>query len=106
MGELTELYIPVSNFRVHPFVGITHELPQFKPQLTEVKEILEVPLQDLLNKENIKATDIKINNHITLREVPYYSIQEKVIWGATAMILSEFLTVVKNSGLNAAEAVG
>jgi 8-oxo-dGTP pyrophosphatase MutT (NUDIX family) len=97
LGQLSDLYIPVSNFLVYPFVGFTKERPDFNPQLSEVKEILEVPLVDFLNKDNTKMTDIKINKHITLKEVPYYDIRQKVIWGATAMMLSELLTVIKRA---------
>jgi len=95
IGQLTELFIPVSNFLVYPFVGVTDERPNFQAQPSEVAAILEVPLRQLLDPQNIASTDIKIDEHIILKRVPYYNIQDKVIWGATAMMLSEFLTIVE-----------
>ncbi|MEL6924736.1 MAG: CoA pyrophosphatase [Bacteroidota bacterium] len=95
IGKLTELYIPVSNFLVHPFVGYSSERPDFQPQLSEVADILEVPLRDLLNPDNLSMRDIRIDKHITLKRVPYFDIQNQVIWGATAMMLSELLTLLR-----------
>ena len=96
LGSLTSLYIPVSNFLVHPFVGFTDTHPVFTPELQEVKSILEVPLNDFLIAGNQKVKNLKINPQITLQNVPYFDIQGKTIWGATAMILSELSEVVQS----------
>ncbi|MEM1319896.1 MAG: CoA pyrophosphatase [Bacteroidota bacterium] len=94
LGRLTQLYIPVSNFLVHPFVGVANERPNFQPQLSEVQAILEVPFSQLQNPANIQQTNLKISDHLVLKDVPYYDIQGHVVWGATAMMLSELLEVV------------
>lgn len=99
LGQLTELYIPVSNFKVYPFAGVTYERPNFRPQLSEVHEILEIPLSDLINPDNQQLTNIRIDEHITLKRVPYYNVADKIVWGATAMMLSEFLEMV-DVGIN------
>ena len=95
IGELTELYIPVSNFVVYPFVGITKQKPVYQRQESEVKEIFEVDIMELAKPENIKETNIKIAENITLKNVPYFELENRVVWGATAMILSEFKSLIK-----------
>ncbi len=102
LGALTELYIPVSNFLVSPYVGYVAHTPRFRPQESEVKAVLEVPFELFLDRGNIRTIDLKISEHITLNDVPYFHIQGKVVWGATAMMLSELLEVLQ-PGLTSAE---
>jgi 8-oxo-dGTP pyrophosphatase MutT (NUDIX family) len=90
LGPLTPVYIPVSNHHVHPYVFHYTVTPQFYPDEREVAEILPFNLMDILMKENIKTTDIRITQERILRNVPYFDIREKVVWGATAIILNEF----------------
>ncbi len=92
LRELTPLYIPVSNFLVHPFLGIAEERPSFTLQPEEVDGILEVPLRHILDPAKQQLTDITIHSGFTLRDVPYYHLDGQIVWGATAMILSEFQT--------------
>ena len=96
LGQMTEVYIPVSNFLVQPFIGFTDEIPNFQAQPTEVKEIIETPLSVLLNPENHKQTNLELPNGIKLKDVPYFDVFGKVVWGATAMMLKEFVTIVNN----------
>ena len=91
LGKLSELFIPVSNFIVSPFVGYLDHEPTFTPQVTEVKGVLEIPFSALEDISNIKLTKMKFGKNIILRDVPYFDVDGHVIWGATAMILSEFL---------------
>jgi len=93
LGELTPLYIPPSNYCVYPVVAFSNSRPDFQPSELEVEEVIEVPLDHLLNPENIrrevwhyKGRDI---------EVPFYSFKEDKIWGATAMILAELIELLK-----------
>ncbi|MCB0563401.1 MAG: CoA pyrophosphatase [Phaeodactylibacter sp.] len=95
IGELTELYIPVSNFLVKPYVGYTYTTPQFRPQLSEVRSIVEVPIELLKQPEARQITDLQLTENITLRKVPYFKVYDKVVWGATAMMLNELLEVMK-----------
>lgn len=89
IGNLTQLYIPVSNYIVHPYIGFTESDFQIVPQLTEVKSVISVPLLSLFDEQNIKTTTIEYQNGVRLTNVPYFELGGKVVWGATAMILSE-----------------
>lgn len=89
LGDLSSLYIHISDFLIYPFVGFTGEEPAFSPQPSEVKSIIKVPLDTFVNKRNKRMEDMEIRTHI-LKDVPYYSIGEYKLWGATAMIMSEF----------------
>jgi 8-oxo-dGTP pyrophosphatase MutT (NUDIX family) len=88
-GELTPLHIPVSGFVVHPFITVLDQLPVFTPDKNEVEYLIEVKLQELVDPSALKTKNMSIRN--TEINVPYFDIQNEVIWGATAMILSEFL---------------
>ena len=95
LGELTPLYIPVSNYMVYPFVGVCNTAPVFTVHPLEVKYLIEVDLNELLSDTN-KTTTMK---HIKIRnqemEVPCHDINGKIIWGATAMIISEFSEIIR-----------
>ncbi|WP_291859497.1 CoA pyrophosphatase [Marinilabilia sp.] len=93
LGALTPLYIPNSNFQVYPQVGWVDYQPEFSPDPTEVDEIIEVPLEVLLEQENVKQLTKNING-VSL-SAPYFDAEGRVIWGATAMILSEMLEVLR-----------
>ncbi len=95
IGQMTDLYIPVSNFQVFPFLAWTESTPQYFPQMTEVQDIIEVPLSILQNSKNMKTKDIRINDELILTNVPYFDVFGHTVWGATAMILSEFLALIK-----------
>jgi 8-oxo-dGTP pyrophosphatase MutT (NUDIX family) len=95
VGKLSDLYIPVSNFLVSPYVSIHHEYPQFKIQEKEVDSIIELPLETLLKEEISTQKIITVMDGIKM-QVPCFEIDNKIIWGATAMILSEFKAILKN----------
>jgi 8-oxo-dGTP pyrophosphatase MutT (NUDIX family) len=94
LGRMTELYIPVSNYLVHPFVGFLDKTPEYIPQPSEVASVLEIPVLELNKIENKKTRDLKGGKNIVLKNVPYFDFEGKVVWGATAMMLSEFEKVV------------
>jgi len=95
LGKLTSLYIPVSNFMVHPFVGYIDHKPVFVKEDREVAEIVTIPLSFLLDYEKPSETDILLRKSLTLKDVPHFNVKEKVVWGATSMILNEFLWAIR-----------
>jgi len=94
LGQLTQLYIPVSNFLVYPFIGYLDYAPTFTRQESEVQDILKVPMDLLQKSHTMQFTDMKFSNSITVSDIPYYNVHGHVVWGATAMMLSEFLEII------------
>lgn len=100
IGALTPLYIPVSNFQVFPYVGYMPQRPAFTPNPDEVSYIIETPLNDLLHDTRKTTTDVSSPVMPGLiRNVKAYRLDDgTIIWGATAMIISELEAVLKESG--------
>lgn len=92
IGQLTDLYIPVSNFLVHPFIGYMPKIPNFILDKKEVDYIIEFPLKDLLN---LKIKQMQKEFMGKTRIIPYFSVKNEIIWGATSMILNEFIQIIK-----------
>ncbi len=93
VGQLSDLYIPVSRFVVSPVVAFTKTSPAYQPEPAEVAEVLDMSVQDFLNPDNRSVRQITARGvHL---EAPAYLINKEVIWGATAMILAEFFAILK-----------
>jgi 8-oxo-dGTP pyrophosphatase MutT (NUDIX family) len=95
IGKLTPLHIPVSNVLVHPYIGFASSRPAFIHNPSEVQYLIEESVDELLNVANIKTKNMSIFGREV--SVPYFDIQGNHIWGATAMILSEFLEVARRA---------
>lgn len=96
LGKLTELYIPPSNFLVYPSVGFMSARPDFVIDSREVAEVLEVPLSYLLRNDLASTRKVQMSgNHNLVLEVPTYDLYGHVVWGATAMMLSELITLLR-----------
>ncbi len=94
LREITEVYIPPSNFSVTPFIGILNDIPVFKLN-SEVAKIIEIPFPDLLDDTMLASISIT-NSYMKETSVPCFNFDGSVIWGATAMILSEIKELLKN----------
>ena len=94
LGELTPLYIFPSDFEVRPFVGWHEGAPAFQAQPAEVAEIIETPLAALFDEQTLGEELWEWRNRPL--QVPFYQIGEHKVWGATAMILSDFIERVRS----------
>ncbi len=92
----SEIYIPPSNFLVYPYMGISHEELQFIPDLVEVKRVLEFPLSLFIDDKTI--TQVKMTtSYATDMKVPAFMVEKYVVWGATAMMMSELKENIKSA---------
>ena len=92
LGALTPLDIPVSGFRLHPIVAIHPTHPQLTPSDSEVARILEIGVDELMNPRHFVTTERQRDG--VAFTVPAYRIAGVEIWGATAMVLAEFLALL------------
>ena len=91
LGPLTPLHIPISNYVVYPFAGWLKERPLFKPDPAEVRYVIESSIGELSDPANILSD--RWEQHERTIVAPYYRVGKEKIWGATAMMLCEFLQV-------------
>jgi len=100
LGELTPIWIPPSDFQVHPFVGWVHSgvRPSFQLAENEVAELLETPLSYLLHPDSRREGVIERQGYRLT--VPYFDVEGHMVWGATAIILSEFLERLRSVARN------
>jgi len=93
LGELTPVYVLVSGFTLHPIVGVTDKRPSFAPAAHEVQEVLEVSIEDLQDASRIRQ-GTRTREGIAI-EYPYFDLLGHQVWGATAMILGEFICLLQ-----------
>lgn len=93
LGRLTPLYVIVSDFALHPVVGIAPAHPAFTPRSGEVGRVLEVPLAELLGARGRPRRGF-LSRREALVRAPYFEACGERVWGATAMILAELLAVL------------
>jgi 8-oxo-dGTP pyrophosphatase MutT (NUDIX family) len=93
--EFTEIYIPPSNFLVSPFLGICTSEPTFILQTDEVAGIIELPLSIFLDDNNVVIRKLSTSYAASI-DVPAFLVKEHVVWGATAMMMSELKETLKN----------
>jgi 8-oxo-dGTP pyrophosphatase MutT (NUDIX family) len=96
IGPLSALYTPPSNFCIYPFVAYQSVTPAFRPHPIEVAEVLEAPLALLIDPSIRKEEFWADPRFDSPRRVPFFQVQGQVVWGATAMILSELVTLLED----------
>ncbi len=93
LGQLTPVHVIVSGFTLHPIVGVTDTRPEFLAAPDEVEEIVEVALEDLRDASRIRrGTHVREGVAI---EYPYFDLAGHQVWGATAMVLGEFVCLLE-----------
>jgi len=93
LGELTPVHVLVSGFTLHPIVGITTDRPSFSLDANEVEELIEVSVEDLQDASSIRQ-GTRTREGLAI-EYPYFALMGHQVWGATAMILGEFICVLQ-----------
>ncbi len=100
VGRLTPLHIPVSHHLLHPVVGVAEARPDFRVAEAEVERLIEVPLRVLLVPDAVqRESRLRERPPVVLMDVPYFAVDGAKVWGATAMILAEFLALLDEVGL-------
>jgi 8-oxo-dGTP pyrophosphatase MutT (NUDIX family) len=98
LGSLSPLYVPPSNFLIHPYLAFQKSRPDFIPDKREVASILECPLIQLMGEEKLVSTKVNVNgNPMAVRG---YQLQDTIIWGATGMIIKEFSEVLAQTTIS------
>ena len=92
--ELTEAYIPPSNFLVSPFIGFIDYTPTFILN-NEVEKSIQITLSELLDDSNVIIKNMN-TSYMKSIDIPCFKFKEYIVWGATAMILSEIKDVLKD----------
>lgn len=93
IGNLSNLYVPPTNFIIHPIVGWLKNDTEFQINPDEVAEIIHVPFHKIQNSNSVKYKKSNING--LEMDIPYWEVHSEVpLWGATAMILSELISVI------------
>lgn len=93
---MSPIYIPPSNFLVYPFLGMAHQNLKFKKQDDEVQDVIQVRVADFLSSNNVVNTLVPTSYKVEV-EVPAFRLNNHIVWGATAMMLSEIKVVLKQS---------
>jgi 8-oxo-dGTP pyrophosphatase MutT (NUDIX family) len=96
IGTLTPLFIQVSNMIVTPVVGWMNKKPVFNYQSEEVLYLIEADLKRFFISSIVKSKPFKIRGELI--EIKYFDYDGNTIWGATAMILNELLSIIKRGG--------
>lgn len=93
LGRLSSFYLAASGFVIFPFVAAAEARPAFQPAMTEVEQVLEVPVARLVDP-SFRRWEQRTRDGLIVR-FPYVDLDGRQLWGATAMILSEFCALLE-----------
>lgn len=93
LGKLSDFYLEISKFSIQPFLAWSDQKPEFLLNSDEVEELVLFPLSDFIENENILETELQTLTGML--RVKYFPFNDKMVWGATAMILSELIEILK-----------
>jgi 8-oxo-dGTP pyrophosphatase MutT (NUDIX family) len=96
IGRLSDIYVRPSNFLISVFVGYLNDKPQYKIDKREVAEIIEIPFSEFFEKDVIKQKDFYVDFRKAASHAPYFDVTNAEIWGASAMVISELLDIIKS----------
>lgn len=96
LTQLSTVFIPVSRFVVNPFVSVLEQAnPEFIPDPREVRSIIEIPIDSILEEKSLQKTNIRTSGGLVLKDIPYFAIQDQIVWGATALIFNEVRHILR-----------
>ena len=95
LGNLSSFFVAASNFQILPVVGFMEKAPEYVPDNHEVAEVVVAKLEDLTDPDKRKEKEITAGRGVKLIS-PYFDLSGKVVWGATAMMLSEMSAVLND----------
>lgn len=94
IGSLSSFYVAVSNFQILPVIGVIRSSPNYIPQESEVAGIISADVAHLISEDFLKEKEMVVTGGVVLKS-PYFDLEERVIWGATSMMLNEFKVILK-----------
>jgi 8-oxo-dGTP pyrophosphatase MutT (NUDIX family) len=89
LKTLSKVWIPVSGVEVSPYVFLHEQAPLLQPDPREVQEIISVSVSDLIADSSLTSKDIEIPGGQVLEAHPCFLLNQKIVWGATALMLNE-----------------
>ena len=92
IGALDDIHTAVTNYRITPYVGFVEEQPEYTLSEHEAERIIEIPIKSFLNKAFFKEEEWMVEDG-NIHKVYYFDHGDDVVWGATARILHQFLTL-------------
>jgi 8-oxo-dGTP pyrophosphatase MutT (NUDIX family) len=92
LGRLTPLWVPVTGFTIHPVVATADARPAFAADPREVKRVIEVTLARLMDPAILRVEPVMRGGAWV--SVPHFDLEGTPLWGATAMITAELLTLL------------
>lgn len=95
IGRMSDLFIPTSNFLVTPVLGYSEVMPDFVAEEKEVARIIQTAVSTLFEPTLRKQKVLEFSDNFRL-DTPYFEVEKEMVWGATAMILSELLQILEN----------